>query len=174
MASAPTYTPIATQTLASNASSVSFTSIPQTYTDLVLVGQARCTRATTQSTLTGYFNSDSATTNYSYTGLDGNGSTASSNRLSGGSYQGIFAGLLAAANNTAGVFSQVLLHIMNYSNTTTYKTCIGRNGAAEIGTEAEVMLWRSTAAITSITINEILGNNLVAGSTFTLYGILAA
>jgi hypothetical protein len=62
---------------------------------------------------------------------------------------------------------------MNYSNATTYKTMLSRanNGAA--GVDAIANLWRSTAAISSITV-KITGGNMKAGSTFTLYGIAAA
>ena len=60
-----------------------------------------------------------------------------------------------------------ITHFMNYSNTTTYKTLLTRANNANNGVNAEVNLWRSTAAITSISIN-----SLKAGTTFNLYGIL--
>jgi hypothetical protein len=62
---------------------------------------------------------------------------------------------------------------MNYSNTTTYKTSIARYGTAGSLTLAQATLWRSTAAITSLTI-VVLGSTFTAGSTFNLYGIAAA
>ena len=62
---------------------------------------------------------------------------------------------------------------MNYANTTTYKTILGRWGSsANNQTRISVGLWRSTAAITSFTITPSLG--IAAGSSFTLYGIKAA
>jgi hypothetical protein len=60
---------------------------------------------------------------------------------------------------------------MNYSNSTTYKTILGRSNAATSGTSAAVGLWRSTSAINSIEIGTV---SFTAGSTFSLYGIAAA
>ena len=62
---------------------------------------------------------------------------------------------------------------MNYSNTSTYKTVIGKDNAASIETDAYVGLWRSTAAINTIKIS-IGSSTFIAGSTFTLYGISCA
>ena len=63
---------------------------------------------------------------------------------------------------------------MNYANTTTYKSIIGRANRADSGVDAAVALWRSTAAITRIDIKLKNGGSFTAGSTFTLYGIAAA
>ena len=65
------------------------------------------------------------------------------------------------------------IQIMNYSNTTTYKTALSRSNNANTGTDAIVGLWRSTAAINSIVVL-ISGNQFATGSTFTLYGIKSA
>ena len=65
------------------------------------------------------------------------------------------------------------IDIMNYSNATTFKTCLVRAGAANNSTLATVGLWRNTAAITSVSIT-CDGANFVIGSTFSLYGIKAA
>jgi hypothetical protein len=62
---------------------------------------------------------------------------------------------------------------MNYSNTTTNKTCISRAARTDVSTWAFVNLWRNTAAITSLRITG-LGETYSTGSTFTLYGIKAA
>jgi hypothetical protein len=62
---------------------------------------------------------------------------------------------------------------MNYANTTTYKTVLSRANNSAAGTEAIVGLWRSSAAITSMTVLSETGN-IAIGSTFSLYGILAA
>ena len=157
-----TYTPIATQTLGSAAASVTFSSISGTYTDLRIV------YATTASGDAGNylrFNSDTGS-NYSRTGLYGNGSSAGSNRDTNATgIYGPFTMSSAITSNT--------IDIMNYSNTTTNKTCLVRAGAANNSTLASVGLWRSTAAITSVSIN-CDGANFATGSTFTLYGIKAA
>jgi hypothetical protein len=66
---------------------------------------------------------------------------------------------------------------MNYSNSTTYKTVLGRSNRASSDTAADVGLWRSTSAITRIDLamgGSFPTNNFASGSTFTLYGIAAA
>ena len=164
---ASTYTPIATQTLGSAASSVTFSSIPGTYTDLVVV----CNSGVTASggyVLSMQLNGDTGT-NYSGTRLSGNGSAAASYRATGLNYY--FAGLGMPATLT----TNVTFHLMNYSSTTTYKTALIRFNDASVGTAAVVCLYRSTSAITSINLSaEVGGTTLLAGSIFTLYGIKAA
>jgi hypothetical protein len=66
------------------------------------------------------------------------------------------------------------LDIMNYSNTSTYKTCVYRSDLAAGLSMAGVGLWRSTAAINSIAVIGYTTSNLLAGSTLTLYGIASA
>ena len=156
-----TYTPLATNTLGSATSSVTFNSFSG-YTDLVLIFQ---TKLTTSNAIKVQYNSDTGN-NYSYTRLYGYASTAASDRATNTSY--FDAGF--SANNTVNQTIQ----IMNYANTTTYKTALSR-ASTEGGSQifANAWLWRNTAAITSIKI-EAASGNLDTGSTFTLYGILAA
>lgn len=162
---AATYTPIASITLGAEASSVTFSSIPQTYTDLILVGNYSLSGDISVSVR---FNSDTGT-NYSTTRLLGNGSTASSARTSSATSTNF-----NIANVTVTTtISNTILHIMNYSNTTTYKTTIGRANQSDSGTNIFTGLWRSTAAITSITLLTSSGT-VSSGSTFNLYGILGA
>jgi hypothetical protein len=161
-----TYTPIATTTLGSATNSYTFSSIPSTYTDLILVMSTQWTTAG-NSDAGLRFNGDTGS-NYSRTWLEGNGSAASSGR---------------ATNETAmyivGYFSNTIstqiCHIMNYSNTTTNKTAINRESSnpANSNVAAKVGLWRSTAAINSVTIYHA-SNNFATGSTFTLWGIQSA
>lgn len=164
---AATYTPIASITLGADATSVTFTSIPQTYTDLVLVSQTANTGGAANS-LAFRFNSDTGT-NYSFTRMYGNGSAAASDRESNINYMGL--GIVGnSAITSAGTF---INNIMNYANTTTNKTVISRSSdTASTYVSEYVSLWRSTAAITSITVL-LSGNSLRSGSTFNLYGILA-
>ena len=162
-----TYEPIATTTLGSAQASVTFSSISGSYTDLILVSMPL---SASSDNLTMQFNSDTGT-NYSTTILWGNGSSAGSTRQSNTAtpYMSYYA--LTNATPSTSIF-----HIMNYANTTTYKTTLVRvgNASSSGGTDAEVMLWRSTSAITSILIKQYGGSNLSSGSTFTLYGIKAA
>ena len=160
---AKTYEPIATTTASGSTSQYTFTSIPATYTDLVLVIMAANASA---SNFEITFNSDTGS-NYSRTQLSGNGTSASSARES--NYTSYRTLSTPASTST---FAIANFNIMNYSNTTTYKTLLDRGGYASDQAYAQVGLWRSTAAITSIKL--LCGSNLSAGSTFTLYGIKAA
>ena len=170
-----TYTPIATTTVTGSAvASVTFSSIPSTYTDLVLIGTPLATTSG-KGTLYVEFNGDT-TSNYSETILWGNGTSANSGRQAnsyGASIGGWDAGVLNTQQNN-------ITHIMNYSNITTYKTVLSRwNNSADA--EVHVSLWRKTPeAINSIKIYIGFANSstnqdtLAVGSVFTLYGITAA
>ena len=168
MAAANTYVSIATQTLGSTAATIQFTSIPSTYTDLVIVIQPKLTSGYGQMYLD--FNGDTAT-NYSVTALSGNGSSASSARASNAGLANIN-NTIAVADTTLGD-SIVIVNIMNYSNTTTYKTYLSRASNATNGSEADVGLWRSTAAINSTKLY-VGGTTFATGTVVSLYGILAA
>ena len=165
MAAGKTYEPIATQTLGASATSVTFSSIPSTYTDLVLVLVAKTTSSGQNLYIN--FNND-FTSLYSRTLMFGNGSTAGSNRNSSQTaILDFYVGL-----NVSGD-SLHIINIMNYSNTTTNKTILWRNGRTGEATQAIVGLYRSTSAINRIDLS-CLGLNIATGSTFTLYGIAAA
>lgn len=161
-----TYERISSNTLSSATTTVTFSSIPATYTDLVLAinYQASGGAVYVQYRL----NSDGGT-NYSRTWLYGNGTSAASSRGSNETYIYADSGVYAATGNWA----TLITNFNNYSNTSTHKTTLSRYGEASIGTEASVHLWRSTAAISSIAITTS-SNNFGIGSTFTLYGIKAA
>jgi hypothetical protein len=70
--------------------------------------------------------------------------------------------------------TSTIISILNYANTTTYKTALSRANNAAGGVDAVVGLWRSTAAINSIKMAIGGGYSYAAGTTFTLYGIAAA
>lgn len=170
MAAGATYVPIATQTLGTAAATVTFSSIPGTYTDLVLVINARGTTVATSTSV--YCTTNVTGTNYSSTWLVGNGSTAASSRYT--TLAQCYLGYISAASNPTGSFGTITAHFMNYSNTTTNKTIISRGNVVEAEVDAYVSLIRSMSALTSITLVEGGGNNFLAGSSFTLYGIAAA
>jgi len=159
---ATTYEPIATTTLASTAATYTFSSIPATYTDLVMVA----TLSSSGTTYSGIrFNGDTAS-NYSLTDIYGTGTGAVSSRqanITGG-----------GSGDTSGTGTVLIYQINNYSNTTTYKTTISRNGSPSTNAVASACLWRSTAAINSVTIYTGTADSWAVGSTFTLYGIKAA
>ena len=167
-----TYTPIYTTTLGSAQSSVTLNSFSG-YTDLVVV--CSVTANSTADWLTLRFNSDTGT-NYSVTTLQGTSSNAAvSQRQS--SVDKI---TLPGFTNTMGstVPSTNIFNVQNYSNSTTYKTVLSRGGTFDNSTTAAVGavvgLWRSTSAVTSMSLFMYSGNSFKAGSTFTLYGIKAA
>jgi len=171
MASAATYVPIATFTASGSVSDYEFTSIPGTYTDLVIVCQGRTANSVSEQAISVYLNYD-FTGLGSFTELRGDGSSATSSRVTGTS--GIRVGYFAGASAASGVVGQCIFSVMNYANTTTYKTLIARGGVASSSTTAEVGLFRSTSAITRVGIATFGAGNYVAGSTFILYGILGA
>jgi hypothetical protein len=169
-----TYEPIQTQTLGTAVATVTFSSIPQTYTDLICVIEGRGSRADYDVGVFVRFNSDTAS-NYSWTFLYGSGTAAGSSRAA---TQTNILGRLLSASATAGVRSNMILNIMNYSNTTTNKTVLERlneppSGGADYGMGLVAGLWRNTAAITTLTLFTEVGNFNV-GCNFTLYGIKAA
>ena len=159
-----TYVAIATQTLGSAAASVTFSSIPSTYTDLVCIVNAGITSGIEDIALT--FNSDTGT-NYSRTYLYGDGSSAVSGANSNVSRIAIGSFGSGVINGT-NIFS-----VMNYANTTTFKTVVSRGNNAGAGVLSYAGVWRNTAAITSMLLSTT-GSTWMAGSTFSLYGITAA
>lgn len=165
-----TYEPIATTTLGSSQNSVTFSSISGTYTDLVLVASCRLATAGFAAML--QFNADTAN-NYSITELYGTGSAAASGRNQNNPAAYLTNNLAVGA--TSSVYAPLIINIMNYSNTTTYKTLLSRFSNANTGVDAIVNLWRSTNAINEIKMGLTgSGGNYASGSTFTLYGIKAA
>jgi hypothetical protein len=157
-----TYEPIQTYTLASPGT-ITFTSIPSTYTDLRLI--INYTQGSSSSAQ-GYINNDSAGTSYSRTLLYGNGTSALSARNSNVS---VFT-LPVVSNSTIPNF--VTMDFMSYSNTSTFKTFLAQGSSDQNGSgfsAASVFLWRDTSAINRI---DLYGNGTFAiGSTFTLYGV---
>jgi hypothetical protein len=155
----PTYTALATVTLASASASVTFSSIPATYRDLILVmnyGQV-------DSTFAGkvYLNADTTGANYTRVMMAGNGSSTSSN-ANGGSIRWEVTG---TANK------QAIIQIMDYSATDKHKTALVRSGDSSTSVEASANRWANTAAVTSVLVQ--FGTNLTAGSTLNLFGVIA-
>lgn len=162
-----TYEPITTTTLTSAQATVTFSSISGSYTDIILITDNDQSGGT-QGNLFIQFNSDTGS-NYSRTWLSGNGTSPFSGRESSQTKIGLTA--YAYPQTTTRWIGAI--HIQNYSNTTTNKTILVRGNNASIGVDAIVGLWRSTAAITSLTLSRS-NDNFAIGSTFTLYGIKAA
>ena len=169
-----TYVAIATETLASAQSSVTFSSIPSTYTDLILV----CSMFPT-TTATGNYGqiqvgngSVDTGSNYSDTAMYGNTTTTNSYRDTS---QSLWWLNVAGANFQSATSPLIsIINIMNYSNATTNKTALIRSGnPAGSVTYADVALWRSNSAINTVKVM-ISASTFAAGSTFSLYGIASA
>ena len=160
---ASTYEKIATNTLGSATATITFSSISGSYTDLVLIASVKLTSSNTDRLIL-QFNGDTGS-NYSITYLTGDGTTASSGRASSASEMNFY-------NQSTSIFSTNIIQIINYSNSTTYKTAIGRTSTADISVFVTAGLWRNTASITQVDVKS--PNTFTTGSTFTLYGIKAA
>jgi len=157
----PTYTPLATVTLGSSASSVTFSNIPATYRDLIVVGEFVPSGAFADMGLR--FNSDGGT-NYSFVEAAGNGSAAQSN--SGSRAQAVM--LYTLGTNRWSFIAQ----IMDYSATDKHKTVLSRANSAAVVTIMTANRWANTAAITSVTVRPD-ASTFASGSTFNLFGISA-
>lgn len=164
MAAGKTYDQLFTTTLTSAVASLTISSIPSAYTDIIMVFSGS---ASASDNLYVRFNSDTAT-NYGVTELYGNGTTASASRRTSFNAALIFDG------GPSTTQSNTILHLMNYSNTTTYKTGLARANDSSLYVNANVISWKSTAAINSITIGLYSGATMTVGSSVTLYGIVAA
>ena len=171
IANSTSYESIATVTVGSGGtSSVTFSSIPQTYTHLQLRAIARCTDASKDTNVYMQINGDTAT-NYSQHGLYGDGATASSYGVANDSNPPVFR--TSSGNSAANTFGVGILDILDYSNTNKYKTNRILTGHDENGTGGYIFLfstlWRSTSAVTSLYITGTTA--LTQYSSFALYGI---
>lgn len=159
-----TYTPIASQTLSSSTLQVFFTNIPQNYTDLIIVADY----SLSSELLLARFNADTGS-NYSNTTLFGSGSATSSARNTSQSYA-----RLGPQNVNQSGRGGTIIHLNNYSNTTTYKNFLVRSNVPSQEVALTIGLWRNTNAITSIELTSSNASWLFpSGSTFNLYGIVA-
>ena len=159
-----TYTPIASQTLTSTAATVTFNSIPQNFTDLRIVVLAGASASGNAFSMT--FNGDTGS-NYSQTELYGNGSSALSARRANQSNLVISGSRVGVVTAIQNMFT---IDIQSYSNSTIFKSILNRQNDASNFTMAVVGLYRSTSAITSLTLTADI-TTFTAGSTFNLYGI---
>jgi hypothetical protein len=151
--------------------SANFFNIPTTYQDLYVVGQIRGTNANTIEYMNITLNGISS--GYSYTMLGGDGSSAFSQRTNYGS-GAIFLGVGPGGNSTANLFGSYEIWILNYANTSTFKTVLYRFAADQNGsgeTRIGVGLYPSTAAINAV--NVFGANGSATGTTHSLYGIRA-
>lgn len=161
-----TYSKLAEVTVGSGgASSITFSNIPQNYTDLVVKYSIRCNRASPNyGDMSVRFNG--TTTNYTQRNVLGDGSSPSSSTA-------LYVGI-DSAFATVNTFSNIELYLPNYSgsaNKSFSMDTVTENNATEVRTVLSAGLWSNVAAINSINILEINGNSFVQYSTATLYGV---
>jgi hypothetical protein len=158
----PTYTPLATVTLGSTATSVTFSSIPATYRDLILVVIGKSGTGT-EVNLALRPNNDSG--NASRVFMFGDGSSTASGAFT----DALFVGTLptSGSNNTTSI-----TNIMDYSATDKHKTMLQRSNTTASFVSAQALRWGSTSAITSIVLL-VATQSIGAGTTLNLYGIVS-
>jgi len=169
------YESIATTTLGSANSTITFSSIPSTFKHLQI-------RAITKESGTGtggpnmamYFNSDSTYTNYNahYLNATGSGSPSSGSVQASG-YNAYFGNTVTSNASYANIYGAVVVDILDYASTAKNKTIRSlnghdQNGSGEITFNSAV--WLSTSAINAITLS-IVGSSFAPNNTFALYGI---
>lgn len=164
----PTYVALAKQVLTGTQASVTFSSIVNTYTDLIILCSVRTDRASTVDYLKIRFNGASADTNLTSRFIYGDGATATSSTAAYAQ-----PARLDAASNTANTFSSVEIYLPNYAGSTNKP--ISATGVAEDNSttgyvQATAGLFSDTTAISSITLLNLFGS-FVSGSRFDLYGI---
>ena len=162
-----TMTLIESKTLLSAAASIEFTSIPQTFTDLVVFISCRSTGTSASGGAYAELRPNSSTTDITARTLRGTGSSVQSNS------ETILIVRITPTEHTASTFSNSLVYIPNYSGSTNKSFSIDavfENNATASQQELVAGLWSNTAAITSFLL--VPGNgNLATGSMVSLYGI---
>ena len=163
MPAGATYEPIQTTSITTNQTGITFSSIPATYTDLILIIQV--ITQTDDASLNLRFNGDTGT-NYSHRSLYGEGTSPGTTSQQSAAQIRIFGEYWGTSTT---IPTMVKVHIFNYAGSTN-KTILSeasgdKNGGGEVG--RFVGLWRNTGAINSITINNSVANL----TTMTLYGI---
>jgi len=157
------YTVIDSQVLSTSAASVTFSSIPGGYKDLVLImSPLSLTASVYGGAALITFNGDTGS-NYSYVFMRGNGSTTAS---SSGTTTAIYGGY----QTNSSYHSSFQCSIQDYSATDKHKSTLNRDDTAENATYARAYRWANTAAITSIEITGS-GGSFATGSTFHLLGV---
>ena len=164
---AATYEPIQTYTLSSAATTITFSSVPSTYTDLRLI---LTSQSTTSNGAYLRFNNDTGS-NYSYTYLRGNGTDATSSNSSNDGNPNLLIPLEGSSR-----YSLNIIDVLSYVGST-YKTALISDNGSNIGAGSIwriVGMWRNTAAIATMTLTSVSSSDFLTGTVATLYGIKAA
>lgn len=167
MAAGNTYEAISTTTISSSTTTITLSSIPATYTDLVLITTAKVSGT---ADMWIRVNNDSGA-NYAYAEIDGNGTTVAASKAAS-----VSNGLLTDWNGTPTTDNShlAICQFNNYSSTVHYKTMLSRANRVVSGIDFVQGKWSNTAAITSLTLRFSGSQTFDAGTVVSLYGIKAA
>jgi hypothetical protein len=162
-----TYEAIGATTLGSASSTITFSSIPNTYTDLklILVPRVQATNANIVVTLNG------STTTYSQNNIYTTGSSRTADRLTG-NFDGWY--ITQANLGSTTIPTLYIVDIFSYTDST-FKGSLFTSSQDQNGSGAVLRgagLWRNTSAVTSVGL--LQSSNFSAGTTATLYGIKSA
>jgi len=172
LAAEGTFESISTTTLSTSTATITFSSIPATYTHLQIRGIARTDRAAAkQDAARIRFNSDTGS-NYALHYLLGDGISASAGAST--SITSTFSDGFTCAGVASSIFGVAVIDILDYKNTNKYKTMRSLsawddNGDGRVWLESG--LWQNTSAISTITFTPNAGSNFVQYTQFALYGI---
>lgn len=175
------YESISTVTVGSGGSStITFSSIPATYTHLQvrLIAKSTETLYDQSDAINFYFNADTTYTNYRSHWLRGDGSSATGGQIQSAGYN-IYSGTIASGHSSqTSMFGAQIIDILDYANTNKYKT-VRTLGGDDVNSSAGILglhsgLWMSTSAITGLTFNVTNDTNFAQYSQFALYGIKGA
>ena len=164
-----TYEKIQTTTISSATSAISFTSISSAYTDIILAWAYK-SNSSNNPTLRLTFNGNS--TGYSGRQMYGNGVAPGSNNTTSASF--ISLARASGGPTPSGETALVLLHVMDYTNSSKYKSIFCQYNSASTGGELDVGVWANNANINRIDIDTPTSTDFAVGSVITLYGIKAA
>jgi hypothetical protein len=156
-----TYTPLATVTLGSSASSVTFSSIPATYRDLVIVV------AGTTSASSGLYLRLNGDTGANYTAVYAYGTGSSAVSTTSIVINGLYIGNFTNVNQSVSTN-----HLMDYSATDKHKTMVGIGSDPSNFVIMNATRWANTAAVTSVLVLPATGT-MSAGMTLSMYGIVS-
>ena len=164
-----TYQLINSNVLSSTATSVTFSAIPATYTDLVL----KCSARSTGSSYTMVLKLNGSAADYSDTLIQGTGTTATTAQGSAqaASYQ---YGGVNLSTYTANAYASAEIYIPSYASTINKSFsdfAVNETNASAVDMFLHASLWANTATITSIELSLTGGNSFTSTSSFYLYGI---
>ena len=172
MPAAQTYEPIQTTTLGSAQNTVTFSSISQTYTDIILVCAGLIVQATDAIDIRMGNGSLDTANNYDMLQMLGNGAGNAQTYYQSGT------SITNAGIVTTGTNQSTIIEFFNYTDTGKYKNVICRSNVTDSGFSRIALTsgtWRSTQAINTISLRcDNASYQFTTGSTFTMYGIKAA